>query len=168
MRARYYNAAIKRFINQDTVTGSIESSQSLNRYAYVEGNPVSYLDPFGLERQASDKVHDVIKILEIVIPMMATVDLINNLVFVTSCAVYVLDIQNARSVDETIDAIFGLCNEMVSFTIGELVGKSNVDEILGYIDSGLGSNLSGFVYELSQQISTDIGKMVWKWLQGEK
>ena len=48
MRARYYNAAIKRFINQDTVTGSIESSQSLNRYAYVEGNPVSYLDPFGL------------------------------------------------------------------------------------------------------------------------
>ena len=185
MRARYYNAAIKRFINQDTVTGSIESSQSLNRYAYVEGNPVSYLDPFGLERQASDKVHDVIKILEIVIPMMATVmivasggtlaplakatvDLINNLVFVTSCAVYVSDIQNARSVDETIDAIFGLCNEMVSFTIGELVGKSNVDEILGYIDSGLGSNLSGFVYELSQQISTDIGKMVWKWLQGEK
>ena len=48
MRARYYNAAIKRFINQDTMTGSIESSQSLNRYAYVEGNPVSYLDPFGL------------------------------------------------------------------------------------------------------------------------
>ena len=48
MRARYYNAAIKRFINQDTVTGSIESSQSLNRYAYVEGNPVSYLDSFGL------------------------------------------------------------------------------------------------------------------------
>ena len=48
MRARYYNAAIKRFINQDTVTGSIESSQSLNRYAYVEGNPISYLDPFGL------------------------------------------------------------------------------------------------------------------------
>ena len=48
MRARYYNAAIKRFINQDTVTESIESSQSLNRYAYVEGNPISYLDPFGL------------------------------------------------------------------------------------------------------------------------
>ena len=50
MRARYYNVSIKRFINQDVVTGSIAESQSLNRYAYVEGNPVSYLDPLGLER----------------------------------------------------------------------------------------------------------------------
>ena len=60
MRARYYNAAIKRFINQDTVTGSIESSQSLNRYAYVEGNPVSYLDPFGLEKTFLDETHQII------------------------------------------------------------------------------------------------------------
>ena len=61
MRARYYNAAIKRFINQDTVTGSIESSQSLNRYAYVEGNPVSYLDPFGLcpRKDIYDLIHRI-------------------------------------------------------------------------------------------------------------
>ena len=63
MRARYYNAAIKRFINQDTVTGSIESSQSLNRYAYVEGNPISYLDPFGLEKTLSIGQQFVIDIL---------------------------------------------------------------------------------------------------------
>ena len=50
MRARYYNVSIKRFINQDIVTGNFAESQSLNRYAYVEGNPVSYLDPFGLEK----------------------------------------------------------------------------------------------------------------------
>ncbi|MBE5870890.1 MAG: hypothetical protein E7294_06495 [Lachnospiraceae bacterium] len=48
MRARYYNIDIKRFINQDILTGSIDSSKSLNRYAYVEGNPISYLEPFGL------------------------------------------------------------------------------------------------------------------------
>lgn len=68
MRARYYNAAIKRFINQDTVTGSIESSQSLNRYAYVEGNPVSYLDPFGLcpeDRIDTTDLHKAISILTI-------------------------------------------------------------------------------------------------------
>ena len=48
MRARYYNTDIRRFINQDIITGSIGNSQSLNRYAYVQGNPVNYNDPFGL------------------------------------------------------------------------------------------------------------------------
>ena len=48
MRARYYNSDIKRFINQDIKVGDIGSSQSLNRYAYCEGNPVSLVDPFGL------------------------------------------------------------------------------------------------------------------------
>ncbi|MGN0402918.1 MAG: RHS repeat-associated core domain-containing protein, partial [Acetatifactor sp.] len=48
MRQRYYNPEIKRFVNQDVVRGSIGNSQSLNRYSYVQGNPVSYTDPFGL------------------------------------------------------------------------------------------------------------------------
>lgn len=39
MRQRYYNTEIKRFINQDIVKGSINNSQSLNRYSYVQGNP---------------------------------------------------------------------------------------------------------------------------------
>ena len=48
MRARYYNVDIKRFINQDVLTGSITDSPTLNRYSYVNGNPVSLSDPFGL------------------------------------------------------------------------------------------------------------------------
>lgn len=48
MRARYYNPDIRRFINRDVVQGSIDNGLSLNRYAYVNGNPVSYVDPFGL------------------------------------------------------------------------------------------------------------------------
>ncbi len=48
MRARYYNSEIKRFINQDVVIGSITESPSMNRYAYVQGNPISLSDPFGL------------------------------------------------------------------------------------------------------------------------
>lgn len=51
MRARYYNPELKRFMNRDIVSGSIEESQTLNRYAYVNGNPVSYHDPFGLARE---------------------------------------------------------------------------------------------------------------------
>ena len=60
MRARYYNTDIKRFINRDILTGSIGNTQSLNRYAYVQGNPVSYTDPFGLspmEAQGMQAVH---------------------------------------------------------------------------------------------------------------
>ncbi len=53
MRARYYNPDIKRFINQDIKVGDISNSQSLNRYAYCEGNPVSLIDPFGLSPQTS-------------------------------------------------------------------------------------------------------------------
>ena len=53
MRARYYNVNIKRFINQDTEKGNITNSQSLNRYSYVQGNPVSLTDPFGLSPLAS-------------------------------------------------------------------------------------------------------------------
>ena len=48
MRARYYNQDIKRFINRDILSGNIGNSQSLNRYCYVQGNPVSLTDPVGL------------------------------------------------------------------------------------------------------------------------
>src|ERR1017187_9249031 len=44
MRVRYYNPYICRFINRDPCG----FSGGLNLYAYAEGNPVSYLDPFGL------------------------------------------------------------------------------------------------------------------------
>ena len=48
MRQRYYNPEIKRFINRDVVTGTLGNSQSINRYSYVQGNPISLTDPFGL------------------------------------------------------------------------------------------------------------------------
>ena len=51
MRARYYSPAMRRFINADIIHGQISNSTSLNRYAYVNGNPVSFVDPFGLEKE---------------------------------------------------------------------------------------------------------------------
>jgi RHS repeat-associated protein len=44
MRARYYNPYLCRFINPDP-SGF---AGGLNFFAYANGNPVSYLDPFGL------------------------------------------------------------------------------------------------------------------------
>jgi RHS repeat-associated protein len=49
MRARYYNPYLCRFLNADP-SGF---SGGLNFYAYAGGNPVSYLDPFGLNKEAT-------------------------------------------------------------------------------------------------------------------
>ena len=54
MRARYYYPTLMRFINEDIVTGDISNSASLNRYTYVEGNPVTLIDPFGLCAKKGD------------------------------------------------------------------------------------------------------------------
>jgi len=51
MRARYYSPNMKRFINADIVAGEISDSTSLNRYSYVNGNPVSFTDPFRLSKE---------------------------------------------------------------------------------------------------------------------
>nr|WP_260866539.1 zincin-like metallopeptidase toxin domain-containing protein [Paenibacillus xylanexedens] len=48
MRARYYDPKLKRFLNRDVIRGEIQDGQTFNRYAYVNGNPVSYIDPLGL------------------------------------------------------------------------------------------------------------------------
>ena len=48
MRARYYSPDMRRFINADILHGEISDSTSLNRYAYANGNPISFVDPFGL------------------------------------------------------------------------------------------------------------------------
>jgi len=48
MRARYYSPDMRRFVNADIVAGEISNAITLNRFAYANGNPVSFVDPFGL------------------------------------------------------------------------------------------------------------------------
>jgi len=55
MRARYYSPVLRRFINADILHGEISDSTSLNRYAYVNGNPVSFVDPFGMSAERHRK-----------------------------------------------------------------------------------------------------------------
>ena len=58
MRARYYSPEMKRFVNADVVAGSISNAVTLNRFAYANGNPVSFVDPFGLEAGRGDIIAD--------------------------------------------------------------------------------------------------------------
>ncbi|WP_110931549.1 RHS repeat-associated core domain-containing protein [Paenibacillus bouchesdurhonensis] len=51
MRARYYHPVLKRFLNRDVIRGDLQDGQTFNRYAYVNGDPVRYIDPLGLMKQ---------------------------------------------------------------------------------------------------------------------
>jgi RHS repeat-associated protein len=48
LRARYYKPDIGVFISEDPYEGSINEPMSLNRYAYVQGNPINKTDPSGM------------------------------------------------------------------------------------------------------------------------
>jgi RHS repeat-associated protein len=45
--ARWYHPALGRFVSADTFVLNPNDPQSLNRYAYVRGNPLRYVDPTG-------------------------------------------------------------------------------------------------------------------------
>ncbi len=45
--ARYYDAALGRFISADTIVPNIYNPQDLNKYSYVRNNPLKYTDPTG-------------------------------------------------------------------------------------------------------------------------
>ncbi|WP_356948300.1 RHS repeat-associated core domain-containing protein [Brevibacillus nitrificans] len=47
LRARYYDPSVGRFISEDTYKGQVDNPLSLNRYTYVENNPLSFIDPTG-------------------------------------------------------------------------------------------------------------------------
>lgn len=47
LRARYYNPADGRFQSRDTWGGDVNRPLSLNRWMYVEGNPINYVDSSG-------------------------------------------------------------------------------------------------------------------------
>ena len=70
LKTRYYNPEIMRFMNRDTVRGSITDTKSLNRFAYVEGNPLTYVDPNGQAatwlKNNLDTLHSVLSGLSII------------------------------------------------------------------------------------------------------
>ncbi|MFN3413529.1 MAG: RHS repeat-associated core domain-containing protein, partial [Thermoanaerobaculum sp.] len=48
MHARYYTGYLARMLSPDPVRGDVFSPQSFNLFAYVGGNPINFVDPWGL------------------------------------------------------------------------------------------------------------------------
>ena len=118
MRARYYNSEIRRFIDQDIITGSIENSQSLNRYAYCQGNPVNYFDPFGLSPQSfgSWAGHTILNLLSFV-PVFGNAADAFNAVW------YLYEGNYAEAIACAVGAIPFIGNLATGFNIGSKVVK---------------------------------------------
>jgi RHS repeat-associated protein len=53
MRARYYDAVTARFMSREPVWPRISDPRTLSPYAYATQNPLTFIDPLGLERQVS-------------------------------------------------------------------------------------------------------------------
>lgn len=87
LKTRYYNPRLMRFMNRDTVAGSVTDSQSLNRFSYVEGNPLTYVDLNGQARTwLNDNVGflgglgwDALEFVPVLGNVMSAVDLIGDL-----------------------------------------------------------------------------------------
>ena len=47
LRARYYDPAMGRFINEDSIEGQVNNPLSMNLYTYCYNNPLAYIDPTG-------------------------------------------------------------------------------------------------------------------------
>jgi len=56
MGARYYDPALGRFMGMDPVGVDIGNLHSVNRYAYANNNPYSYIDPTGRQAQGMDDI----------------------------------------------------------------------------------------------------------------
>lgn len=46
-QARYYDPTLARFLSADTIVPELSNPQTLNRYSYVNNNPLRYTDPTG-------------------------------------------------------------------------------------------------------------------------
>ena len=137
MRARYYNIAIKRFCNQDILTGEIGESKSLNRYAYVEGNPVSYVDPFGLSKVDTSELHNniakaslllsgaVLAILATGISMplaLTTAGFVGLGLNIANGIAYSYDLKHAKTEEEKMNAKIGILSVGVSYSVSHIPG----------------------------------------------
>jgi RHS repeat-associated protein len=77
MRTRYYAPELMRFIQKDQVySGTLAEPQSLNRYAYVKGDPIRFVDPNGAGWGVWDYVAGALVVAAIIVAVIALAPII--------------------------------------------------------------------------------------------
>lgn len=59
LHARHYHPGLARFMSVDPRRGDAAAPQSLNRYAFVTGNPLTLIDPTGMNPQSTEDDRNV-------------------------------------------------------------------------------------------------------------
>jgi RHS repeat-associated protein len=60
LKNRYYDPDLGRFISEDRVLGMLEHPETLNPYAYVNNNPINFIDPLGFDAVCPEKWEKVV------------------------------------------------------------------------------------------------------------
>ena len=135
LRSRYYAPATGRFLTKDVWQGDYTRPLSLNKWMYVEGNPVNYTDPSGMCR-ADDQ--DCLTMLQKLVAQYSTVN-----------------------IDDSLISIFGVCSIPDLFNTGTGYGKTNWElDQLKALQSGLGIIEKG-LQALGSSISSTIGTVTY-------
>ncbi len=111
MNARLYDPVLGRFISADTVIPSPGNMQGFNRYAYVNNNPLMYVDPSG---------HFVIA-LAAALMTAAAASAITTLSSFIFAVVYAAIASYAVSLGSAKAALIGAASVGLSYGIGEYV-----------------------------------------------
>ena len=120
MRARYYSPDMRRFVNADIVAGNISNAVTLNRFAYANGNPISYVDPFGLS-------------VLVMLGLMAIGGLISATVnAVASVAEQQKNHGEVNLAEVAVDAAWGFVEGAVSSSPLCVVGKVAADAVVSF------------------------------------
>jgi len=138
MRARYYSPDMRRFVNADIIPGEISNAITLNRFAYANGNPVSFVDPFGLSpdiRVSNAQEHEGDKNIDNMLAFFG-VDSVEELpTLPENCMVFVENI--------TTITIMG-----VAYVHGVTIVMDN-DKYCMYSFNGVSMGVSGIPYDYS-------------------
>ena len=154
MRARYYSPEMRRFINADIIHGEISDSTSLNRYAYVNGNPVSFVDPLGLG--AWDWINGIAKAVVAVTVVVAATAVIAGtggtaapIVLGIAASAAIGGYFNEQAGGNFFSGAVGGAVGATTQTLGTFVGGPAGTAIGGSIGSGIGTAITETIDNLS-------------------